>query len=185
SVIISARNESGNLQKNLYTILNQSYKNFEVIVVNDCSYDDSEDILKNIKSEFPDRLKIVNLLEDDRYRRGKMFALTMGIKAAQYEHLLFTDADCVPDSSQWINQMQSSFQQKEIVLGYSPYIRHKGLLNAIIRFETFYTALQYFSFALKGYTYMGVGRNLAYTKTLFFKHKGFASHMHILSGDDD
>ncbi len=185
SVIISARNESQNLQKNLYSILNQSYEHFEVIVVNDCSYDDSQDILKVIKAEYPDKLKLVDLYEDDKYRRGKKFALTMGIKAAQYEHLLFTDADCVPVSNLWIEQMQSSFQEKEIVLGYAPYKKYSGILNAIIRFETFYTALQYLSFALSSRAYMGVGRNLAYTKTLFFKHKGFASHMHIPSGDDD
>jgi hypothetical protein len=36
-----------------------------------------------------------------------------------------------------------------------------------------------------GNTYMGVGRNLCYKRSIFFKNKGFASHYHILSGDDD
>src|SRR6202012_605330 len=73
----------------------------------------------------------------------------------------------------------------QIVLGYSPYNRTGNILNPIIRFETIKTAINYLSSALTGDAYMGVGRNLAYTKTLFFGAKGFAAHMHVLSGDDD
>ncbi len=185
SVIIAARNESDNLQLFLESILTQDYPNYEVIVVNDCSYDNSSDVLKGYQSRFP-HLKVVELEEDDKYKHGKKFAVTLGIKAAKNEHLLFTDADCNPVSKHWINHMQAGFQEgKEIVIGHSPYIKEKGFLNAFSRFETFYTAFQYISFSLKGKTYMGVGRNLAYTKTLFFKNKGFAAHMHLLSGDDD
>ena len=73
----------------------------------------------------------------------------------------------------------------EVALGYGAYQKKPGLLNKIIRFETFHTALQYFGYALAGKPYMGVGRNLAYRKTLFFKNKGFSSINHIPSGDDD
>jgi len=76
-------------------------------------------------------------------------------------------------------------ESKEIVLGYGPYEKEKGLLNKLIRFDTFMAAIQYLSASLAGKTYMGVGRNLAYKKTLFFRNKGFAKHNHILSGDDD
>lgn len=185
SVIISARNEEQNLQRYLDSVLQQDYPDYEVVVVNDCSYDLSSDILKGFKARY-DHLKVVELEEDDRYKHGKKFALTLGIKAAKNEHLLFTDADCEPVSRNWIRTMQSHFLPgKAIVLGYSPYVRSAGVLNAFSRFETFYTAIQYFSFALANKAYMGVGRNLAYTKTLFFGNKGFASHMHLLSGDDD
>lgn len=185
SVIIAARNEANNLQQFLDSILTQDYPNYEVIVVNDCSYDNSEDILKGFQARYP-HLKVVELEEDDKYRHGKKFALTIGIKAAVNEHLLFTDADCMPVSKNWVSLMQQGFSEgKEIVLGISPFIKTKGFLNAFSRFETFFTALQYLSFAIKKNTYMGVGRNLAYTKTLFFKGKGFAAHMHLQSGDDD
>jgi hypothetical protein len=110
----------------------------------------------------------------------------MGIKAAAHEWLVFTDADCCPASSKWLQGMQQPTNpDTAIVLGYSPYLKKKSLLNCLIRFETFFTAVNYLSFALKGMPYMGVGRNLAYRKSLFFKHKGFAAHMHVLSGDDD
>ncbi len=185
SVIIAARNEADNLQEFLESILTQEYPEYEVIVVNDCSYDNSEDVLKGYQARYS-HLKVVELEEEEKYKHGKKFALTIGYKAAKYEHLLLTDADCKAVSKNWISLMQEGFAEgKEIVLGHSPYIKTKGFLNAFSRFETFYTAFQYISFSIRKQTYMGVGRNLAYTKTLFFKNKGFASHMHILSGDDD
>jgi len=185
SVIISARNEAEKLPENLPLILEQNYPDFEVVVVNDCSVDDSELVLKELSAKYP-RLKVVTVTENDRHKTGKKFALTMGIKASKNEHLLFTDADCKPASDEWITRMAANFTgDTEIVLGYSPYYKTKGFLNSFIRFETTKTAISYLSAALAGNAYMGIGRNLAYTKTLFFRNKGFGSHMHIMSGDDD
>lgn len=185
SVIISARNEARNLTENLPYILQQNYPDYEVVVINDCSTDDSDMILLEIKQEFP-HLKIVTITEHERYKTGKKFALTLGIKAAKNEHLLFTDADCKPATLNWITLMAAGFTgSTQIVLGYSPYTRTGNFLNPFIRFETVKTAISYLSAALNGDAYMGIGRNLAYTKSLFFKAKGFASHMHVISGDDD
>lgn len=185
SVVICARNEEENLKENLELVLTQDYPDYEVVVVNDCSYDDSEWVLKEFSQKYA-HLNVVTLKEDVRFKHGKKFAVTMGIKAAKNNLMVFTDADCRPQSAHWLRYMGNSFEgDKEIVLGYSPYIKHPGFLNRFIRFETFHTAISYLSHALKRNPYMGVGRNLAYTKSLFFKGKGFASHMHILSGDDD
>ncbi|MFY8021788.1 MAG: glycosyltransferase [Bacteroidia bacterium] len=185
SVIISARNEYENLEKNLSAILEQDYPNFEVIVVNDCSWDDSQKLLEYYQEQYP-KLRICTLIEQEKYPTGKKFALTIGIKAASHEHLVFTDADCTPASNQWLRHMAAGFTNgKEIVLGYSPYKAGLGLLNLFIRFEGAMTGMAYFSAALAKNTFMGVGRNLAYTKSLFFRKKGFAGHQHILSGDDD
>ena len=185
SIIISARNEAQNLRENLPSILNQKYKNFEVVVVNDCSSDSSDLVLEEFKHQYPN-LKIVTITEHVRFKTGKKFALTLGIKAAKHEHLLFTDADCKPASENWITRMAANFTgDTQIVLGYSPYYKTSNFLNTLIRFETLKTGINYFSAALNGDAYMGIGRNLAYTKTLFFGAKGFAAHMHVLSGDDD
>src|SRR6185312_2609594 len=116
----------------------------------------------------------------------KKFPLSMGIKSSRYETLLLTDADCVPASEHWIQLMQNGYREgTEIVLGYGAYNKAEGLLNKIIRFETFHSALQYLSYALAGMPYMGVGRNLSYKKELFFNNKGFSSINHIPGGDDD
>jgi biofilm PGA synthesis N-glycosyltransferase PgaC len=185
SVIISARNEARNLTENLPYILQQNYPDYEVVVINDCSTDDSDLILQDIQREFA-HLKIVTVNEHVRFKTGKKFALTLGIKAAKNEHLLFTDADCKPATLNWITRMAAGFTGSvQIVLGYSPYTRTRNFLNPFIRFETLKTAINYLSAALNGDAYMGIGRNLAYTKSLFFGAKGFAMHMHVMSGDDD
>jgi len=185
TVIIAARNEFKNLQKNLRSILEQDYPNFEVLVVNDCSWDDSQKFLEEMQEQYK-HLHVSQLFEQEKYPTGKKFAITIGVKAAKNDVLVFTDADCVPASNQWLRHIQSRVEGgKEIVLGYSPYQKQKGFLNLYIRFETFMTALFYLGMALKKSAFMGVGRNLAYRKELFFRNKGFANHQHIMSGDDD
>lgn len=185
SVIICARNEADNLREYLPAVMNQNYPDFEVIVVNDRSWDGTKQVLEEFAKAYK-HLKIVTITEGEKFIAGKKFAVTMGIKAASNDWLVFTDADCVPASANWLLGMQQSKNPKtEIVLGYSPYLKKRGILNALIRFETFFTAVNYLSYAIKGMPYMGVGRNMAYKKTLFFKNKGFAAHMHIPSGDDD
>jgi cellulose synthase/poly-beta-1,6-N-acetylglucosamine synthase-like glycosyltransferase len=185
SIIICARNEDDNLVEFLPRIFEQDYPEFEVVVVNDCSFDNSADILKEFASRHSN-LKVVTIKEDEVYSHGKKVALMMGIKGASNEHMLLTDADCRPSSKDWLKNMMQHFTgETEIVLGYGAYEKQKGFLNKMIRYDTFFIALQYLSFSLAGKTYMGTGRNLAYKKSLFFKMKGFASHYHIESGDDD
>lgn len=186
SVIICAHNEQKNLQQFLTSILEQDYPQFEVIVVNDYSTDETKWVLKDFQEKY-ENLKIVDIKEHIRLKHGKKFAVTLGIKSAIYEKLVFTDADCNPNSNNWLKETAGALSQpnKEIVIGYSPYFKYKGFLNKLIRFETTHTAMSYLSYALKKDAYMAVGRNMGYTKKLFFSKKGFASHMHIKSGDDD
>lgn len=186
SVIICARDEAQNLAENLPQVLQQEYKStFEVVAVNDNSFDDSKYVLEYISKPFRN-LRPIELKQEARLIHGKKFPLSVGIKEAKYELLLLTDADCVPASPQWIEHMQDAFAPgKEIVLGYGAYTKEPGLLNKLIRFETFLSALQYFSYALAGIPYMGVGRNLAYKKELFFRNKGFSMHNQLPGGDDD
>ncbi len=185
SIIICARNEEKNLINFLPLVFEQDYPNFEVVVVNHCSVDNTADILDEFSGKHVN-LKIVTISETQNYSHGKKVALMMGIKGAAHEHLLLTDADCRPNNKNWISNMMSSFSpDTDVVLGYGGYEKGKGLLNKIIRFDTFIIGLQYLSFALAKKTYMGIGRNLAYTKSIFYKAKGFASHYHIESGDDD
>ncbi len=185
SVIICARNELANLQALLPLLYQQDYDNYEIIVVEDCSTDGSLDFLLAEKSKNP-KLKIVWLRHRPRHIRGKKYALSLGIRAARHDRLLLTDADCRPLSDTWVAGMASQLQEPyQIVLGYSPYLRQSGLLNAYIRYETLLTGGMYLTAALDGYPYMGVGRNLAYRKSLFMQHKGFYPHLHITGGDDD
>lgn len=185
SVIICARNEALNLRKHLPFVLNQKYPEFEVIVVNDASTDATQLVLEHFAAEFP-LLRIIQVDASQKTGKGKKYPLSVGIKNAKYEHLLMTDADCQPRSENWIQLMANGFSEgKEIVLGYGKYEKRAGFVNQLVQWDTFFVALQYFSFALAGRPYMGVGRNLAYKKSLFEKVNGFESHAHIASGDDD
>lgn len=185
SVIIAARDEYLNLLENLPAILEQKYPKFEVIVVNNDSTDDSATLLKNFQLQYP-HLKVITLERNLNFFKGKKFPLSLGIKAARYEVLLFTDADCAPSSPNWIDHMQSAFAgDTGIVLGVGHYSQKPGLLNLLIRYETFSIAQQYLSWAMAGMAYMGVGRNLAYKKSLFLSQKGFISHYRVAGGDDD
>lgn len=185
SVIICARNEIKNLKENLPLILEQNYPNFEVVVVNDSSFDGTKDFLDELAVQNP-KLKPVHLDIDERYLKGKKFALTIGIKAASHERMLLTDADCQPLSPDWIREMTGEFSHyRSLVLGVSFFKFNYRPINFISRIESFHTAMQYINFALIKSPFMGVGRNIAYTQKLFFDNKGFASHQHLISGDDD
>jgi len=185
SVIICAKNEDENLTEFLPKICSQNYPDFEVIVVNDCSYDNTENVIDEFARIFPN-LKKVSIKEDAYYKHGKKFALLVGIKGAKNDKLLLTDADCYPSSENWLKKMAQCFtDKKEIVLGYGAYEKQSGFLNKLIRFDAFMIAVQYLSAAIKNKAYMGVGRNMAYSQDLFFRSKGFSNHYHIQSGDDD
>lgn len=185
SVIVCAKNEATNLKKNIPLWLNQNYPLFELVLINDASLDETLEIIEEFAAT-DKRIKIVDVKNNEAFWGNKKYALTLGIKAARHEHLVFTDADCAPASNNWLSLMASKFSnQKELILGYGAYTRKKGFLNKLIRFETAITAIQYFSFALNGNPYMGVGRNLAYTSNLYFRNNGFMSHIKIMSGDDD
>lgn len=185
SVIICGRNESENLERFLPSLLEQDYPEFEVVVVNDSSTDETEDLLGRLAARYK-HLRYTNIPDNDKFSHGKKLALTVGIKSARYDQLLLTDADCYPVSDGWIQKMVSNLTgEKKIVLGYGGYEKRRGILNVLIRYETVFTAIQYLSYAIRGKPYMGVGRNLAYRKSLFFENRGFARHYHLASGDDD
>ncbi len=186
SVVICARDEAKNLTENLPLVLKQDFKTtHEVVVVDDNSFDETKYILADFK-KIHKQLEVVGLTQEAKMIPGKKFPLSIGIKTAKHEILLLTDSDCAPASDHWIESMQNTYADNtEIVLGYGSFQKSSGMLNKLIRWETFHSALQYFSYALAGVPYMGVGRNLSYKKSLFFQHKGFAAHNNIPGGDDD
>lgn len=186
SVVICAKNEAENLTKNLPYILTQHYPSFEVVVVNDRSTDNTAKLLADYKKNYKNLTIVTIQQEEVTILSGKKHALRQGILATKSAYLLLTDADCCPNSLDWIQIMSNHFTtNKQIVLGYAPYYASNTFLNKCVQFETVYTALQYLSFALIRHPYMGVGRNLAYHKSLFVAEHSFDKHANLLSGDDD
>jgi glycosyltransferase involved in cell wall biosynthesis len=186
SVLVCAHNELENLKRLIPAILGQRYKNFELLLVDDRSTDGSFAYFKD-KYQAETRFRIIRIEEKKANENFKKNALTKAIEVSEFDTLLITDADCIPSSEYWIAEMASFLNSSkiEIVLGYSPYEYRSGFLNMLIRYETLMTAVHYFSFALSGFPYMGVGRNLMYKKSLFKKNQGFKTHINITGGDDD
>ncbi|MDR0713788.1 MAG: glycosyltransferase [Bacteroidales bacterium] len=185
SVIVCARNEKENLEENLLLLLTQDYPQYEVIVVDDCSEDTTDELLTILKSRYP-HLRSTFIRQDVSFVNSKKFASFIGIKAAQYEWMLFTSADCRVAGNRWIRSMSRYFEPKKgIVLGYGGYLSQKGLLNKWIQYVTCFETLRSFGFAICRMPYTGTGRNLAYRKSLFYEHNGFAQHAHVLSGEND
>jgi cellulose synthase/poly-beta-1,6-N-acetylglucosamine synthase-like glycosyltransferase len=185
SVLVCAHDEESNLRELIPLLLAQDHPRFEVIVVNDRSNDSTYDFLLN-ETKQDARLRMVNVDHVPAHVNGKKFGITLGIRAAAFDWILLTDADCRPSGNQWITTMSRQFgEQSQFVLGMSPYQKRPGLLNLFIRFESLLTSLQCFAFALLKNPYMGVGRNLAYRKSLFLEKKGFNQFLNVTGGDDD
>ena len=186
SVVVCAHNEYTNLQDYLSLLLNQDYPCYEVIVVDDSSEDGSDLLLERWSRQYSN-LYHTFVPQGARVLSNKKLALTIGIKAANHDYILLTDADCCPESKYWIREMITGFaqEQTEIVLGFSPYFEKKGLLNRLIGYDTLFNGLQYMGMARAGKSYMGVGRNLAYKRDTFFSSGGFKGLLSNRAGDDD
>lgn len=185
SIVISAKGVAHHLIKTLPLFLEQDYPEYEVIVVNDNSDDETVQVINDFQIMYP-HLKLVDLSSSITYIKGKKFPLSIGIKSAAYEHILLTEPNCYPASNQWVAKMAQHFSDKVfVVLGFSTYYKKKGILNAIIHYDVFHTALQYFSYFLAKKPFMGIGENLAYTKSIFFNNNGFVEYNHLAFGEDD
>ncbi len=186
SVILSARNEARNLAPYLQALLTQDYPLYEVIVVDDSSEDSTSGVIEQYMVQ-DKRLRTTFVPRGAHIGSTKKLALTLAAKAARYDYLLLTDADCRPESTHWISEMMQGFEdpKTEIVLGYGAYYRTHGEINRLTRYDTLFNGLHYLGAALCHHPYMGVGRNLAYKKETFFRHGGFSRYMKEKAGDDD
>jgi glycosyltransferase involved in cell wall biosynthesis len=185
SVIVYAKNESQNLDNHLPWLLNQNYSNYEVIVINDGSTDESDDVLNKYKNEFP-HLYHTFIPEESKSLSRRKLSLTLGIKAAKHDILFFVEANCRPLSYEWLSTMVRNYDNDVmIVLGFCAYTAHKGFFHKLVAYDNLMAGLQYLSAALIDRPYCGNGRNLSYRKELFFKHKGFRRSLNLHAVDDD
>ena len=185
SVIITASDQESLLAKHLPHILEQDYPNFEVIVVDDNSADDTKELLERLSRQYP-HLYMTYTSDSIRYISHKKLALTLGIKAAKNDWLVFIEPDCYPVSNQWLARLaRHCTDATDVVLGYSNYERKFGFANLCYIYDTLLCQIRMLGITLCGKGYMGVGRNMAYRRELFFTHKGYSSHLDLERGEDD
>jgi glycosyltransferase involved in cell wall biosynthesis len=185
SVIVCAKNDAEKVKELIPVLLAQNYPDFELVLIDNASSDETLDIFEEYEKQYRN-IRLVKVENNEAFWGNKKYALTLGIKAASKDYLLFTDADCYPTSPDWILNMTSQFTlNKTIVLGYSAYEKQaKSFLNKIIRYDAVLRATQQFAWAKLGRPFTGNGRNLAYKKDEFFKRNGYINHMNILTGED-
>lgn len=182
SVVVCVRNASHLLSAQIPQWLGQEYPHWELIILDDHSTDNSWSILQ----EWQVNPKISTYsMAAEKIRPGKKYAQQFGVSKAQFDWVLVTDADCRPASNHWIQRMmQARRPETRLVLGIGLLQRKPGFLNRFIRYEMAHTAIQYLSAAYWQTPYMGVGRNLLFSRHLFESTKDRAGD-HLPYGDDD
>lgn len=185
SVVIATKNEEFFLKENLGLFLEQDYPEFEVIVVNDASTDDTQYVLKAFSKLYP-RLNVVNIVENVNKFKGRKFPISLGVKAAKHDRIILAGADCVPSGFDWLKSIVGGFSGgKELVLGYVALSNAKSLAGKIMQYDNVTTTMNYMGLGLSGLAYRGNGKNLAFSKNLFFSVGGFTKHYNYTLGEDD
>lgn len=185
SIIVTARNERQHLEELLPILLTQDYPEYEVIVVNDGSTDDTAELLYSLSNRYRN---LYHTFSPSNTRRisNKKLSVSLGIKASKYDWLVFTEANCRPANNQWIKTIARNFTEKtDVVIGACTYENNKGWRNRFISFDKLTHTIKHIGFALAGKPYMALGKNMAYRKQCFFNEKGYSKHLDLLRGEDD
>ena len=185
SVVLTVSKESDLLRRHLPAILTQDYPQYEVIVIDDGKTSESEELLCALEEQYP-HLYHSFVPSSSRYVSHKKLAITLGIRASKYDWIVLTEADCCPTSDQWLRRMARHFTPRtQVVLGHSGYLPAQGWLARKADFDLLLQSMRRWGSALAGHPYMGIGRNLAFRKELFYQVKGFSAHLHLTRGEDD
>jgi cellulose synthase/poly-beta-1,6-N-acetylglucosamine synthase-like glycosyltransferase len=185
SVLIAARNEAHHLPKLLRALQHQSYPRdlCEFIVIDDRSNDETPQLLNEWQHRLPLRAIRIDCVPDGV--NPKKFALAAAIQQARGTVLVTTDADCIP-SPLWLESLADAFEEKVgAVVGVSPWYVKGKLWGSIIAYESLATMAVALAGVGQGRPFLAVGRNFAFRRELYQRVAGYASDIHIFSGDDD
>lgn len=184
TIIICARNEDTNIERCLTSIIEQQFDHslLEVILVNDASSDRTLFIAENVLKASHLNYQIIN----NPAQTGKKRSITAAIEICKGDLIITRDADTYTESKLWLKTIVDfhELSKKEFIIGTINYQNKNNFLSQLQYFEN--SALTVLS---GGFTYfkkpfLCSGANLAFTRSLFIKTKGYKSHETIASGDD-
>lgn len=188
SILVYSHDQAESLARNLPVLLEQDYPEYEVVVVDDCSRDDTQDILSMLDQRY-EHLVHTRIDSHARAMSHRKLAVYLGTKASHHDLLLVTRAECCPSSPDWISGMVRHFAQPgiEVVLGPVVYERRASFLSRFCQFDLFSRLLWMLGVALSVKPFAGWGQNLAFRKSTFFANgsQGFQRHLNIQPGEDD
>lgn len=177
SVIVYAKNNSDELRSLLPVLLNQNYHQFELVLVNNASTDDTLHLIKEYALMYPN-IRIVDVVNNETFWGNKKYAVTLAIKASKYEYLVCIDADKKIHSNNWLVQLTSHFTlNKTIILGSFFYSKQKGFFNKYQRFFHTMQQIQSVAWTKISQPYSLNLQQIAFKKEDFYTVNGFISHM--------
>jgi len=173
SVIIPSRNYEENLRELIPTLLEQDYPDFEVVVVDDCSFDGTEFYLSELKLQY-NKLKTTRIIQETDFPNA--LAITIGIRAATKEWLVFLNPLCQVPGKEWLKSFANELRPKtEVVFGFVKYARTKGSMQRFVRYENFDSFILYGSARYLGLPMPVSDMNIAYKREQFLVRRGFAA----------
>lgn len=183
SIVMTIHDNAYELEHHLPLFLQQHYDgNYEIVLVNDSSSDDTEDILKRLKEEYP-HLYTTYIPDSSHYLSRRKLALTVGVKAAKYEWIIFSDIDCYPVSEKWLATIAKyATDDADLLMGYTSYGEETP---SYWRYERLQTACYQMRKAVDGTAYRYEGHNLVFRKSVFMEHNGFLANLKYLRGEYD
>ena len=171
SIVITAHNEAHHLVESLPVILTQEYPDYEVVLVNDNSQDEIEQLALELNNRYH-HLHYVNMGSSRSTMEGRKFPFAIGIQAASNPTVVFTNSSCIPSSPFWLQHIASKFvRQKEVVLAHTTYQSRGGLLNKWLHYDALVNSVRAFSYTLAKMPVLADSHNLAFKRHLFFDNK--------------
>lgn len=185
SVIIPVRNEAENLPRLLGDLARQRYTQFEVIVADDSSTDETVAVVRGLMNELPYTLHLLPL-SDERTGAPKKRAIAQSIRVATGELILTTDGDCRvgPD---WVRSFARFYAEHhpKMITGPVTFTNTPGLFAHLQTVEFASLIGSGAATLALGVPTMCNGANLCYEKRVFEEVGGFAGIDHVASGDDE
>lgn len=188
SIVVFAQDEAESLARLLIQLLHQQYDpGYEVIVVNEGGSEHVADVVAPLAAKHPN-LYLTYTPDGARNLSRKKLALMLGIKAAQHRVVVHTVASAKIDSPLWLAAMMRHFANPaiEVVLGNAMPDNNDTKMGSRRRaFDFVADATNWLSSALTKHPYRGTEYNIAYTRDIFFRNKGFSRSLNMRYGDDD
>lgn len=181
-VVVVADNPDYVIEK-LPLLLEQNHPEYEVVVVDDGCEENLTSMLHGMQSRYAN-LRFTTIKADPKIRHTRKLALTVGIKAAKYENILFTNTNAWPTSDKWLSIMARGFNGGRLIIGYTGIEQRPGLVNKLIRSSRLALSMPWLRRAIDGRAYRGIYNNIGYTRSLFFESRGF-THLRMSLGEDD
>lgn len=190
SIILAPHDQAESLGRTLPLLLHQDFPaDYQVIVVNEESDHESIDVVKRIKYELDQEpshatLYMTSIQDSSRFMSRKKLAITLGVKAAKYDWVILMEANCAPETNQWLRKMAEKIgnDKRQLVLGYC---RYDSTVSSFKRFERLQTAHYLMREDTRSTAYRTNGTCVLFNKQVFLQGEGYLGNLNLIRGEYD